>query len=222
MMKKLSEMLLDLIYPPKCVFCRRIIEGSDYCVCDDCGKKLHYSADPVNPGKIVGVDICLSPLVYTDEVRDALLRYKFHDCLHYASTFSKIISKIIYEYSPECDIITWVPLSRKRERTRGYDQARLIAEKLSASIGVECKRLLVKKVDIPAQSGTANAEERAANVKGVYSAVSKDISGKHILLVDDIVTTGSTVSECAVTLRAAGAASVAVVTVAAAPDYQNS
>ena len=216
MIREVFSRLLDLVYPPKCVFCGKILERSGYCVCGKCEKELHYNTNPVLSKKADGTNLCLSPLEYTDEVRESLLRYKFGGCLHYAETYSRIVSKIVYEYSSDCDIITWVPLSRKRKRSRGYDQAQLIAEGLSNLTGLDCKRLLVKTVDNPAQSGTKSAAVRAENVKGVYAPADTKIKGRHVLLVDDIITTGSTVSECAKTLKKAGAASVTVVTVAAA------
>lgn len=216
LIRKIKNQILDLLYPPKCIFCGKIIDSSELCICGKCSQGLHYESDPVLTQKPDGVDMCISPLVYTDEVRDSLIRYKFNGYLHYALTYSQIISKILYDYSPECDIITWVPLSRKRLRSRGYDQARLIAEQLSGLTGIRCRRLLRKNIDIQPQSGTRNASERAANVKGVYSPLKNGIKGSNILLVDDIITTGSTVSECAKTLKTAGALSVTVVTVASA------
>lgn len=125
------------------------------------------------------------------------------------------MAKCIDENEISCDIITWVPLSRKRLRKRGYDQARLLAEELSRISGVGCCRLLQKTRNNPAQSGTGSAEKRRANVSGVYRAADEDqVKGKSILLVDDIVTTGATLSECARVLISAGAREVKAVTVA--------
>ena len=125
------------------------------------------------------------------------------------------MAKCIDENQISCDIITWVPLSRKRLRQRGYDQARLLATELSKKAGIECCRLLKKTRNNPAQSGTGGAEKRRANVSGVYTALSPEkITGKSILIVDDIVTTGATLSECGRMLLSAGAKEVKAVTVA--------
>ena len=109
----------------------------------------------------------------------------------------------------DADLITWVPLSRKRLRKRGYDQAKLIAEAVSVRLGVPCVPVLRKLRNIRAQSSLQDAVQRQRNIRNVYSVSEPEkIRGKRILLIDDIVTTGATLSECARTLREAGAAEV--------------
>ena len=110
-----------------------------------------------------------------------------------------------------------MPLSRARRWKRGYDQAELLARELARRCGIPCERLLRKRRNNPAQSGMRSDEARRRNVKGKYRAVSPEaIRGKRIMLVDDIVTTGATLSECAGVLKAAGAKAVCAVTVAQA------
>ena len=100
-------------------------------------------------------------------------------------------------------------MSRRRLRKRGYDQARLLAEELSEILHLPAEKLLEKRVDTKPQSGTGSAEKRRANAAGVYACPDADkVRGKHILLVDDIVTTGATLCECAKVLRSAGAAEI--------------
>ena len=108
-----------------------------------------------------------------------------------------------------------MPLSRKRLRSRGYDQARLLAEHLSKKISRPCVRLLKKVRNAAPQSGTGGREERKANVLGAYRAFGKqELRGKTVLLIDDIVTTGATLTECASVLTSAGAARIKAVTLA--------
>ena len=148
-------------------------------------------------------------------MRESLLRYKFHSLTAYAKIYGEFLSKCLDENEISCDSITWVPLSRRRRRLRGYDQARLLAEELSRRRGLPCEELLRKRRNNPAQSSLGGPAARRANVAGVYRAVSPEaIRGKRILLVDDIVTTGATLCECAGVLRHAGAAAVYAVTVA--------
>jgi ComF family protein len=112
-------------------------------------------------------------------------------------------------------VITWVPLSRKRKRTRGYDQARLLAEALAAGSSIPCSGLLVKQREAAPQSGSGGREERKANIRDAYRTKNEiDIRGKTVLLVDDIVTTGATLEECAAVLSSAGAACIKAVTIA--------
>ena len=126
------------------------------------------------------------------------------------------------ELADRFDLVTWVPVSKKRKRERGYDQAELLAKEVCRLWGAEPVRTLEKMQDNPAQSGLTSAEERRANVLGVYEAVNREqLTGKRVLLVDDILTTGSTASEAARVLRFAGALDVMVLTLAAAEQKGN-
>ena len=128
---------------------------------------------------------------------------------------------LIAESVRECltgkyDLISWVPLSEKRLRERGYDQAMLLA--LAAALeldDVAVETLRKKPQTQPPQSGTESADERRANISGAYEVIDSElVRGKRILLIDDIITTGSTLSECARTLMLAGAEGVVCAAVA--------
>jgi ComF family protein len=161
-------------------------------------------------------DRCLSPFFYADLVRDSFHRYKFDGYRWYAPAYGRWMSDCLRDYLNEpVDLVTWAPLSRRRRHQRGYDQARLLAHEVAVSLGMEETQLLEKAVDTPAQSGLEGAAKRRANVLGVYALKpGADPAGKRILLVDDIVTTGSTLSECARVLKTAGAERVVCVTLA--------
>ncbi len=215
--KTLWKGFLDLLFPPRCVFCRRLTQGGAS-LCPRCREKLPYTRD-ASCQRFPHVDSCCSPLYYTDEVRSSLLRYKFGGLSMYAGCYGEILAKCIDENGFSCDSISWVPLSRQRLRKRGYDQARRLSEETAGRLGLPCVGTLRKRRDNPAQSGTGNAEKRRKNVKGVYEALPEaEIAGRRILLVDDIVTTGATLSECASVLKAAGAAAVLGATLARRKD----
>ena len=202
----IKDTILRLLYPPKCAFCGMLVDTDAAGVCADCVKKLPYARGGAAVQKFPFVTACTAPFYYENEVRDSLLRYKFAKTTAYAPVYANFLRKSIDENVNNCDIITWVPLSRRRLRRRGYDQARLICEETSQLIGTDCRQLLRKKRDIPAQSGTGSIDKRRANVSGVYEVTDPDaVRGKDILLIDDIVTTGSTFSECARMLMMAGA-----------------
>ena len=113
------------------------------------------------------------------------------------------------------DLVTWAPVGRKRRRKRGYDQAYLLAKQACKMLAVEPVRLLKKKSGVTPQSRLDSAERRRANIAGAYKAVNCDlIRNKRILVIDDIVTTGATLSECAKTLLLAGAEDVCCATLA--------
>ena len=212
---RLLRYLRNLLFPPKCCFCRRLLQDGQSNPCPECEKALPYTrGKAVTDGRFF--QKCISPLFYEDAVREAILRYKFQNAAYYAEPFGKLLSELVRErLRNEFDLITWVPLSKKRLRKRGYDQAMLLARATADHLEAVCVPLLEKFRNVPAQSGLGRVEQRRANVSGVYRAVRADlIAGKRILLIDDVVTTGSTLSECARILLLSGAASVVCATLA--------
>lgn len=209
------EHVLDLLFPPRCPFCRTLLRDYEKSLCRKCSSSLPRVPETADSQSFRHIERCVSPLYYTGKVRDSLLRYKFGGLRVYAKTYAALMAERLEKRELSFDVITWVPLSAKRLRSRGYDQARLLAEEIAKRCGIECRRLLIKTADTPPQSGTHSRQERKANVKGVYRPDALPmIQGKNILLVDDIVTTGSTLDECARVLKASGAKSVSAVTVA--------
>lgn len=214
---KILEAILDLLFPPRCTFCHRLTQGGAS-ICPRCMERLPYTGNAAQQS-FPHLDGCCSPLYYEGSVRDSLLRYKFGGLKLYAVVYGHFLAKCVDENAFSCDSITWVPLSSRRLRRRGYDQARLLAEDLARELGLPCSCLLRKKKNNPAQSRTGNAEKRRRNVKGAYESLEgADIAGRRILLVDDIVTTGATLSECASVLKSAGAEAVYGCTVARRRD----
>ena len=117
--------------------------------------------------------------------------------------------KLLREHPEGFDLLTWVPVSPLRKLTRGYDQSELIACSVGRELGLTPVPLLKKVRHNRKQSRLAHAPERRANVLGVYRAIAPEVlTGKRVLLVDDIVTTGATAGEAARVLRTAGAKEV--------------
>ena len=211
---KIVDAVLELLYPTRCAFCHKLSRSGEP-VCPQCRKSIPRAEGDGQRQRFPFAALCVSPLYYEGDVRASLLRYKFHGMRAYAKIYGEFLAKCVDGNGISCDIITWVPLSRRRLRGRGYDQARLLAEELAARTGLACAPLLQKTRHNKAQSGIGKAEKRRANVAGVYAVLDRsDIRGKRVLLVDDIVTTGATLSACAGVLKAAGAASVSAATVA--------
>ncbi len=213
-MKQIVESLLSLLYPPRCAFCHNLMP-TGVVVCDHCRSTLPYTVKDTPGKKLSHISRWAAPLYYEGSVRDSLLRYKFHSLTGYAQIYGEFLAKCIDENGISCDSITWAPLSRRRKLLRGYDQSQLLAMDLSRRTGVPCEGLLRKIRNTPAQSGLHTAEARKKNAAGAYRAVKPEyIKGKRILLVDDIVTTGATLSECAAVLEKAGAAEIVALAVA--------
>lgn len=203
--------LLDLLFPPKCPFCGRVLEEAG--VCTQCQKTLPWIEEHLCRRK-VGQSCCAAPLWYEESVRRALLHLKFHYAPGGAEPLGQLVARCAAEhFSGEFDVVTWVPVSRKRLRRRGYDQARLLAESACRCWDTKPAALLEKTEDNPAQSTLAEAAARRANVLGVYRAL-PEAAGRRVLLIDDICTTGATLSECVRELYAAGAESVVCAAVA--------
>ncbi|MDD6503104.1 MAG: ComF family protein [Oscillospiraceae bacterium] len=218
-MRTLWERLLDLLYPPKCAFCGALIPAQRNGICAICEKTLPYTK---NGGRQKGnfFTACVSPLYYEEDVRDALLRYKFRHCSGYCRPFGQLVAVCTAENLDQpVDLVSWVPLSSRRLRKRGYDQARLLAEETARRLEKPCVPVLKKTVHTAPQSRTGSAEKRRANISGAYRVTDPAlVRGKTILLIDDIVTTGSTFSECARMLGMAGADRVFCASVARSRD----
>ena len=208
---KLQRNMLDLFFPRHCPFCGRIV-GREL-LCGTCKASLPYCGE-VRTG---GFGRCAAPLYYEGAVREAILAFKFKGKLEALDCFGSLMAQTAAEaFSGAFDAVTWAPVSRKRLRQRGYDQARLLCASLCVDWHVEPQETLRKVRDNPAQSGLEDAAARRANVLGVYEAVKPaDIAGKRFLLVDDILTTGATLGECVRVLKAAGAADVVCLTLTA-------
>ena len=207
--------ILDLFFPPRCIFCRRILKTGETGICTRCEKTISRTK---NGGRQTGefISLCVSPLYYEGYVRESILRFKFHNATHYTEIYGSLIAECVMEYlSDSYDLITWVPLSPKRLKKRGYDQAMLLAMSTALKMDDVAVELLVKHTDVPAQSGVGGAEKRRANISGAYRVSDEEfVRGKRILLIDDITTTGSTLSECARMLKMAGVSKVVCATLA--------
>lgn len=162
---------------------------------------------------------------YKGDVRQSLLRYKFLGTRSYAPIYGRLLAMKLTEQWPNgFDILTWIPVSRRRRIKRGFDQVELLARAVGKELGVKPVRTLRKIRHNPPQSTITGEAQRKANVLGAYRVIDPtSLSGKRILLLDDILTTGATASECARVLLTAGAKEVYLAAVATAHfDKKNS
>lgn len=212
------DKILDIIFPPVCGVCGRIDQNS---LCKKCELQLKSQAvfgiDNYKKDYSKYFDNHFYIFLYSGIIRSILLNYKFNDNAYLYKTFTNFLFKNqkFVENIKRYDIIVPVPLSKKREKTRGYNQSELIAKHISYITKIRMDKKCLKKVkNIVAQS-TLNKEERQNNIAGAYVInKSKNIQNKNILIVDDIYTTGSTANECSKTLKKAGAKNIGVLTIA--------
>lgn len=208
--------LLSLLYPPKCPFCGRILERREEGLCTRCQRVLPWTGVEEHP--VDFCDRCLSPLWYRDGVRRAVHRYKFDQGRTHAGLLGMLMFQCLHDRLGEpVDGVVWVPLSKKHRRRRGYDQAELLARRVGELAGVPVLDALEKVRETATQSGIEGDAGRRANVLGAYRVrEGAELTGLRLVLVDDVVTSGATLSECASCLRMAGAAEVVALTFARA------
>ena len=153
-MRPLS-LLLELLYPPKCPFCGRILEQGEegWCVC--CQEDLPWTG--ADEGKEVeGCAACLSPLWYRDGVRDGVRRFKFKGGRGCARLFGQLMAQCLQDrWTGRADLVTWAPLHPERKRRRGYDQAELLARRVGELTGTPVEGVLekVRATAVQSQAG---------------------------------------------------------------------
>lgn len=208
-----SGPLLDLLFPPKCPFCGVLLEKGTL-LCPDCQRDLPWLSGKAAETRVELTKVCVSTLHYEDKVRSAIHSYKFGAGSAKSRPFGLLVSQAAEDHGLAADLVSWPSLSKKRLRRRGYDQAELLAREVGKKLGLSAVRTLDKQ-DRPAQSSIEGEAARRANLLGAYTALRPErFMGKTVLLVDDVVTTGATLSECAKTLRLAGAKEVLCATLA--------
>lgn len=231
------DFIVSLLYPKKCVGCRA--RGS--LICAQCFAKISYldnqycgicqkgSVDGMvhikckTPHSINGI---LSAVTYKGIVRKLLYQFKYSPHL---TSLSPVLSRIMYEgliqnesfmrlFEAEKNLwITCVPITQKRERSRGYNQSELLAKDLARMFEAPFVSGLLARVKETQPQFELTKEQRRENMKNAFKLNPKFrslIKGKSVVVVDDITTTGSTLKECGKVLKSAGASKVVGVTLA--------
>lgn len=213
---KLTGLLLDLIYPPKCPFCGRVLERYEDGLCMRCQTVLPWTEGQNEPVEFC--EVCLSPLWYRDGTRRAVHCFKFLRGRNHERLLGTLMAQCLRDrWCEPVDVVVWVPLSKKKFRKRGYDQTELLARRVGEETGLPVVAALEKIRETATQSTIGRDSSRRANVLGAYAVKSGvELHGKRVVLVDDVVTSGATLSECAACLRMAGAESVIALTLARA------
>jgi ComF family protein len=225
---------LDLVFPAVCPVCRASLGAGrrdPLCgpcwlalprlgppCCDRCGTALG-ALDP--PDRVCarcaidppGWDWARAGAAYEGPVRDAIHAFKFEGKPALARPLAALLVEQWPGITAGADALVPVPLARGRQRERGFNQAGLLAERLGAALGVPVRSRWLGRVRATAPQSDLGAAERRANVRGAFAA-STAAAGRHLIVVDDVLTTGATAAECARALRAAGARRVGVLTVA--------
>lgn len=205
---------MGVIYPKKCILCGETLPlmGTGAAVlCPDCARAVRRDYRETNGVRIPGVDGAVAALRYTGRVAEAMKRFKFSHYQHYAPWFAAqltaALSVWLDEWQP--DLVTFIPIGLVRWYQRGYNQAELLAAEVAKQLGLPLVPLLKKRRFVRRQSGRQGRAARSQNIKNAFLPIpASDLTGKSVLLIDDIITTGATLSAAADTLRQMGAAHV--------------
>lgn len=213
---KLPSALIALVYPPRCPFCGRLLERGEEGLCAQCQRALPWT--PEQSREVDFCEACLAPLWYREGVVRAVRRYKFGHGRGHEVLLGGLMAQCLGDrWDQEADGVVWVPLSADHLRRRGYDQAELLARQVGKAAGLPALPALEKVRATGTQSDLREDAARRANVSGAYRVrEGVDVAGLRLILVDDVVTSGATLSECAAVLRMAGAQSVVGLTLARA------
>ena len=215
--------MIRLLFPPKCILCEKILEKNQLYMCQDCAESVESFPKAKNTLSFLAGWSAM--WYYKGNVRSGILKYKFGRRRNRGVTFGKLLAmKLLQEEHTNFDVLTWIPVSPARLRSRGYDQVELFAKSTAMELGQPLQRTLKKIRNTAAQSSLMGTDARRANVMGAYKVADPYlIRGKRILLLDDVLTTGATASECAKVLLLAGAKEVYCVALAAVnPDKKHS
>lgn len=228
--------LLNLLFPPQCLNCEvRVPTHGTLCI--PCWQQIHFITEPmchacglpfdydIGEGALCGVCMHTRPAYsyarsafrYDEHSRKLITRFKYSDHTQLAKTYGSWLNKAGEELLKHSDIIIPVPLHYFRFLKRRFNQSALLAHTLAKKSSVKClPNALIRTRKTTPQTGLTS-KQREKNVKGAFAINKrclKQINGKNILLIDDVMTTGSTINQCTKTLLKSGAAQVNVLTLA--------
>lgn len=209
--------LLDVLFPPSCGVCGA--EGGF--LCPACRRGLLVAAPPRcrrcwAPSKRDVCENCQrTPLdgaraayLFEGGARSLVLGLKYRSLHALAEPMGELLAEAFLEEPLPVDLVAPVPLHSRRERIRGFNQAELLGRAVAGRAALELDiRSLRRMRSTPQQTRTDDRQRRETNVRGAFQC-SPAVAGRRVLLIDDVLTTGATLRECARTLREAGAASV--------------
>ena len=214
----------------KCLVCgKEVFEGQAFC--DDCKKTLPYNDGPIcaHCGRrviafenycstcknvLVDLDMCRSAFRYDYPISKLIKDAKYNRAIYVIDYFAKELSSVYFQNYFNADYLVYIPMTKKSQDKRGYNQSKILAEKLSERIDVPILECL-KKVKDTQRQATLSRADRLKNLDGAFRVVDKkSVAQKSILIVDDVSTTGATAQAIASRLKKAGAKLVNLITVA--------
>jgi len=224
---QLKEALLDLLFPPRCVGCHRpgtwlcpeCLEGIERItgpLCPRCGRPV------ARPGRLCPVCRRMNPPIdgirsaayFEGTLREAIHRFKYRGGRALAQPLGQLMAERWPTYHIPAEVLIPVPLHPTRLAERGYNQATLLAQELGMAIGLPVETGSLVRIRATAPQVTLDAAARRENVRGAFRCLDDRMAGRCVVLIDDVCTTGATLSACSTALREAGARSIWAYTLA--------
>ena len=196
--------ILNIIYPieERCMVCD---EEGFIGICPSCKSRINKAK---NEGSI------LSYGFYGGILKSLILKFKYESNYNVGYLLANFLIEIIRESEIDIDIICYIPMIRKDERKRGFNQCRLIANEIGYNLNIPVSNC-IKKVKHTKEQKKLTKEERIKNLIGAFEVKSnEDIKNKRVLLIDDVMTTGATIGECTKILKKSGVKEIIVLTIA--------
>ena len=214
--------MLSFLFPPKCVLCGKLLPRNETDMCRNC--RENQPEFYATKRKIPFVAHWAAIWYYSSNVRQSIHKFKFYGVRSYSAAFGRLLAmRLTKDTAFHYDMVSWIPTTTLRRLRRGYDQSQLLANAICQELHTPLICVLRRTRNTPPQSLLGDASQRRANVLGAFKPVHpENYIGKRVLLVDDVVTTGATASECAKTLLMAGAAEVHLVALAATSHDKSS
>ncbi len=236
-MRKLISKIISIVFPAKCIFCGKFINETPLHMCRECINKIkfnkkycHFCGEPLDT--VFGSPLCVdckglekpyervfTPLVYEGATRTSIINFKYKNKISYAKTFAILIFTEIKKSGYIPDAITFVPIHFFRKFNRGYNQTEILSKELSALFSVPCVKLLKKNYYTKKLAGLS-ASQRRKTVKGSFSAIKQKENYDNILLIDDVITTSSTITECCRILKKEYGCNINVAAIASTSKYK--
>lgn len=206
------EKILDLLFPKVCENCGKQGEGI---ICSSCFSNFESK---IHLKKIYGkaYDYLIFLNKYEKNMRSKMLKFKFYDSPYLAEFFTELLLKSgkLSEVLKNFELIIPIPMFKDKKLIRGYNQTELLADNLSKKLNIKCEKNVLKRVKPGKTQSLLTKEERKENVRDVYKIEnSLKITGKNVVLLDDIFTTGETVQNCSRLLKESGAGKICVLVV---------
>ncbi|UCG62539.1 MAG: ComF family protein [Candidatus Zixiibacteriota bacterium] len=209
---------LDFVFPPLCLGCGEYTEA-DHSICDTCQKAIDLFEQPIclTCGSMLAADLrcpaCRDDALvlyaygnYTGPLEQIVIQFKFKGIMRPAGFFAEAIASRFGELIKPAEglVLVPVPLHPTRENRRGYNQAEILARRLSETLGIPMRTDVLTRTKKRRPQARLNHRERAVNIRGVYEVAEVLDDSGSVLLVDDVVTSGATVREASRTLQTAG------------------